>query len=234
LPKEAFDQSVSALGPTTVPIWHPLALVTLLVLVATAGHFLPGTSSAFPARGERIVNAYVPMLLVNWGLLLYVCRVGRPRFAFAELTGIRGYTAVRLATDVALAVLTAAGLMGGEMAWELAFGDARSSAVDALLPSTFLERIVWCVVAVSVGIAEEVVYRGYLLRELSHWTKSRSLGLLAQAVLFALAHGEQGLGAMARFFVYAVGLGALALARRSLVPGMLAHAAIDLLAGLTH
>jgi hypothetical protein len=39
---------------------------------------------------------------------------------------------------------------------------------------------------------------------------------------------------MARFFVYAVGLGALALGRRSLVPGILAHAGLDLFAGLSH
>lgn len=234
LPDDAIDQPRRTAGANAVPVWHPLALVALIVSVAVAGRLLPANAHELHGRGEPIAGAYVPMLLVNWGLLLYVCRVGRPRFAFAELAGLRAYTPRRAVGDAALALLVAACLFGGETAWEIGFGSPGSSATDALLPSTLVERIVWCAVAVSVGISEELVYRGYLATELARVTTSPLAGLLGQALLFAVAHAEQGGTTMLRFFVYAVGLGVLAIKRGSLVPGMLAHAGIDLYAGLSH
>jgi uncharacterized protein len=176
----------------------------------------------------------VPFLLTSWGLLLYVCRVGRRRFAFTELVSTGAYTPSRAFMDLVLACCVAAVLIGSEVVWHAVFGGARNPAAQASLPTTPLEHAVWCVVAVSAGISEEVVYRGYLTTELTRFTASRAGGVLGQALLFALAHGEQGGGAMLRFFFYAVGLGVLALARRSLVPGILAHVGLDLVAGLSH
>jgi len=128
----------------------------------------------------------------------------------------------------------AVALVLGELGWQSAAGGARNAHVDALLPVTSAERAVWCAVALSTAFSEEVVYRGYLARELTRLSGRPAVGLVGQAVLFALAHGEQGSGAMLRFFVYAVGLAIVATARRSLVPGILGHASVNLLAGLTH
>lgn len=222
--------------PNAVPAWHPAALVTLILLVSATGALLSAPPTAPPMHGTRIGQAYVPLLLVNWGFLLYVCRIGRPRWAFSELAGLRAYTPFtpsRVVRDVALAVVAAAALIGGELAWQLVFGMTRNAAASAMLPQTSLERAVWCAVAVSAGVSEELVYRGYLVAELERWTASPLAAVLGQALLFSLAHGQQGMGAMLRFFAYAAGLGALALARRSLVPGILAHVGVDLVAGLS-
>ena len=234
LPTDATNEPRSALGGGAVPAWHPLALISLILLVSVTGFVLSPHAPSVHAPPHRILGAYVPLLLVSWGLLLYVCRVGRPRFEFAELAGLHAYDSLRACGDAALALLAASFLVGGEVLWEGAFGAVRSEAAEALLPSTALERVVWCAVAVSVGISEEIVYRGYLARELGRWLASPLAGIFGQALLFALAHGEQGPATMLRFFVYASGLGALAFKRRSLVPGMLAHAGVDLLAGLSH
>jgi membrane protease YdiL (CAAX protease family) len=230
------DRGVGAARAALVPVWHPAALVALMLLVSAVGGVLSAQQHALPAPrgGSLVVRAYVPLLLVSWGLLLYVCRVGRSRFVFAELVASGAYTPRRALGDVALSCLAASMLIGGEVAWQAAFGAARNAAAEALLPSTALERVVWCAVALSAALSEEIVYRGYLATELTRWTASRAAGVLGQAALFALAHGEQGGGAMLRFFVYASGLCVLARARRSLVPGILAHAGVDLLAGLGH
>jgi len=218
-----------------VPAWHPAALIALMLLVSATGSLLSARHSALQvAHGSLILRAYVPLLLVNWGLLVYVCRAGRARFVFSELVRSGAYTPSRALTDVALACCAASLLLGGEILWQWAFGSVRNAAAEALLPSTFLERAVWCLVALSAGVSEELVYRGYLSTELTRFTASRAGGVFGQALLFALAHGEQGGAAMLRFFVYAVGLGVLARARRSLVPGMLAHVGLDLMAGLAH
>lgn len=228
------DDRANVGRPSAVPAWHPLALVGLVLLVSSTGILLSASHHEVAGvPGPRIVGAYVPMLFVSWGLLLYVCRVGRARFEFTELAGLRAYTPARAAGDVALALTAALVILGGEALWHAAFENARSAAVELLLPSTPAERAVWCVVAVSVGVSEEVVYRGYLATELARFTSSSSAGVLGQALLFAFAHADQGAGTALRFFCYAAGLGALARVRRSLMPGILAHVGLDLLAGLT-
>ena len=226
------DRGARALELDAVPGWHPALLVALMLSVDAAGSVLAARHHELRGQGPLVVRAYLPLLCVNWGLLLYVCRVGRARSAFVELMGPSAFRASRALTDLALAVVTALALMGGEAAWQLAFGNARNAAAGALLPTTSAERAVWCAVAVSVGVSEEVVYRGYLTTELARFTGSAVAGVVGQALLFAFAHGEQGAAAVTRFFVYALGLGALARARRSLLPGILAHVAVDLVAGL--
>jgi membrane protease YdiL (CAAX protease family) len=228
-------REVRAAAPNTVPAWHPAALIALMLLVAATGSVLSARHAELPPPHRSLVlGAYVPLLLVNWGLVLYACRVGRPRSAFTELAGTAGYTLRRACVDVALACCVAAVLLGGEAAWQLAFGAGRNAAAEALLPVTAPERAAWCLVAVSVGVSEELVYRGYLVDELTRASGSRVAAVLGQALLFGLAHADQGSSAVLRFFCYAVGLAVLALTRRSLVPGMIAHVAVDLLAGLSH
>jgi membrane protease YdiL (CAAX protease family) len=218
-----------------VPAWHPLALVALMLSVATVGLISLGTGPRDASLdASRIIDAYLPMLAVSWGLFLYVCRVGRSRSAFVELAGLEGYSVRRALGDGVLALLVAIALVLGELAWQVAFGGTRSARVDALLPVTASERAAWCVVALSAALTEEVVYRGYLRRELGRLLGGPAFGVVGQAVLFALAHGEQGCGAMLRYFAYAIGLAVLAQRRGSLVPGMLGHAAVDLAAGLAH
>lgn len=216
------------------PLWHTFGLVALLVVVAAVGT-LSSLGQAVPAiPHSRIVAGYLPLLVVNGSLALYVARLGRGRNALGELVGRRWDTARRALVDAALALLTAALILLTEYAWAALFGAPDRAWSNALLPTTALERAVWVVVAVSVGTSEELVYRGYLERELGALARSRALGLVAQGALFAIAHGQQGAGAVARAFLYGIGFGVLASARKSLVPGMMAHVGLDVAAGLVH
>lgn len=216
------------------PLWHTFGLVALLLAVATVGT-LSSLGRAVPALpASRILEGYLPLLVVNGSLALYVARLGRGRNALGELVGRRWDTAGRALLDAAFALLIAALIVLTEHAWAARFGAPDRAWSNALLPTTLLERTVWVVVAVTVGTSEELVYRGYLQRELGALARSQALGLVAQAALFAIAHGQQGAGAVARSFVYGIGFGVLATARKSLVPGMLAHVGLDVAAGLVH
>lgn len=63
----------------------------------------------------------------------------------------------------------------------------------AFLPTTARERWLFAAVALSAGICEEVVYRGWLLFALHReFALAGSTALLAAAVLFGLAHSYQG------------------------------------------
>ena len=82
------------------------------------------------------------------------------------------------------------------------------------------------------ALCEEIVFRGYLQRQFAVLTGRPGVALVLQALLFGITHGEQGVGAVARVFAYGIGFGAIALWRRSLLPGVLCHVWTDLASGL--
>lgn len=51
----------------------------------------------------------------------------------------------------------------------------------------------WIVMALSAGFCEELIFRGYLQRQISDLTDSAVAAVLLQALLFGLAHGYQGI-----------------------------------------
>ena len=225
-------QSEAHVPEPVAPSWHTGALITLMVAVATTGWVLErsGVGARMPAETGRIAGVYLPMLLVQWGLFLYVTRVGRGRHALRTLLGPRWGRPEGIVGDLSWALVLGLLVEASELAlghW----GMARSEELRTFLPRSALERLVWPLVALSAGTCEEVVYRGYLQTQLLAFTRRPWLAIGLQAVLFGLAHGEQGLPTVARFGLYGVALGALARRRGSLLPGMVGHVAIDLLGG---
>src|SRR5439155_18386656 len=150
--------------------------------------------------------------------------------ALVELVGRVPESVRAMSVDVLLAAIVFVAIDGSEALFARA-GVAPSAAVIAMLPHRFGERAAWALVAASVGLSEEVVYRGYLQTQLAAW-RGATLGIILQAALFGVAHGQQGLATAARFAVYGLLLGALARWRRSRVPGILAHVTIDIVSGL--
>jgi membrane protease YdiL (CAAX protease family) len=221
--------------PLVAPMWHTGALVALIVAVAVVGSILTalgGQGAASAAAGPRWLTGYLPMIVVQIGLAVYVTRVARPPGTARAMVG-RSSPGVRgRAADVAVAAAGAAAIVGIELAWSALTHSGANQRVLAALPHTLLERAAWVLVAVVVGVSEELVYRGYLQRQLAAFTRSDALGWALQAALFGVAHLEQGGAAAARVAVYGLVLGATVRARRSLVPAMLAHVAIDLASGL--
>jgi membrane protease YdiL (CAAX protease family) len=214
---------------------HTALLVALIVAVASTGAVALRPTSAVAGASTTaspIVHVYLPGLLVGWGLVLYVSRVGRARSALAFLIGRGWSTVARACGDLALAGLGWLIIEASELAFARIGRVDTSDAVRAMLPSTALERCIWVAFAVSAGFCEEVVYRGYLEKQLAAFTRRPAWGVALQAVLFGLAHLEQGPATAARLAVYAVGLGVLAYARRSLWPGIVCHVAIDVTSGL--
>lgn len=221
------------------PRWHTVALIALIVSVAVAGTLLrpaAGAADAVPAApmtpAMRVLAIYLPMLLVQWGLVVYVARVGRPRSALGSLLG-RGWTPPRRAlANVALGLVMWGVILAVEVAWRRVRAVETAPSVTSILPQAWLERGAWAVVATSVGFCEEVVYRGYLQTQLTAFTGSWLAAVLIQAALFGVAHGEQGLDAALRIALYGVLFGLLARWQRSLWPGIVGHAWTDLASGL--
>jgi membrane protease YdiL (CAAX protease family) len=102
-----------------------------------------------------------------------------------------------------------------------------------LLPHGVPESVLWVFVSVTAGACEEIVFRGYLQRQLAALTGSVTAGILLQAIAFGISHGYQGLAPMAITGSYGLVLGILAWWRGNIRASALAHAATDIVGGLT-
>jgi membrane protease YdiL (CAAX protease family) len=107
-----------------------------------------------------------------------------------------------------------------------------SPTVQAMLPTGWLESTLWVGLSITAGICEEAIYRGYIQRQLIAFTTSVPAGIALSAIAFGLAHSYQGPIGAARIAIGALMLGVLAYWRKSVRPGMMAHAFGDAFAGV--
>ena len=239
MPSEDLEPESGRTSATLAPPWHTFALVALILTVALAGSLLGlahsgggGQAAQNTPPVSRIFLQYLPLIVVNLGLVVYTTQLFRSGNALPALLG-KGWSSPRRAVlDLALAVGCGALICVLEFSYQQSFGVGHNAAVAKMLPSTEAERLTWLFVAGSVGFCEELVYRGYLQIQLSAFSGSAAVGIVLQAVLFGIAHLEQGLAPACRAAGYGLALGVLARVRRSLLPGILCHVGIDLASSL--
>jgi hypothetical protein len=100
--------------------------------------------------------------------------------------------------------------------------------LQAMLPHSTIERALWAAFAVTAGVCEEVVYRGYLLRQFQALTGSTFVALVLQALCYSFVHVILPLQMVAGVMVLGLLLGGLAVWQKSLVPGMILHVGVGL------
>jgi len=224
----------SSFAPPLASLAHTSALVGVILAVAITGTLLqhvgvapvPANSHGQPSTSP-IFQQYLPLLLVNGLLVLYVARLFRPHNALPQLLGQNWRSPSDALTDLLYAAAAFVLILALETLTRPLFA-GRNAAVSALLPSTEAERLTWLLVASTVGFSEEVVYRGYLQTQLSAFTRSPAAGLMLQGVLFGVAHLEQGVGPAFRIGIYGLILGLLARHRNRLLASIASHIGLDL------
>ena len=105
----------------------------------------------------------------------------------------------------------------------------RSGHLLALVPHTTAEYRWFVGLSITAGICEELLYRGFLVWALQHWV---GLGWAAavSVIVFGAAHCYQGKDVV-RPTVGGVVLQGTALLTRSILPGILVHAMLDVMSG---
>jgi membrane protease YdiL (CAAX protease family) len=216
------------------PVRHTVILVAILLAIAAYGvygqHMAARTSTA--ARGPTLL-LYLTLLVAEWALVRYVM-VGLRKGAtpFRELLGRRWAGWKDVLRDVAIAIAVfAVWTLGSSFVDQLTKAQT-PKAVENMLPRGPAEIAVWILLSLSAGFCEEVVYRGYLQRQLQALTGSALAAVALQAVIFGISHGYQGVRNVLFITVYGALFGALAHWRRSLKPGMILHAWTDIFGGL--
>jgi hypothetical protein len=240
-------------GSTTpiAPVWHTVVLVAGILLLSLAG------AKQFSGEHEAHVNrlqTYATTLatefvMVGWIYLGMRLRKIPFRLIFGNVSGSR---------SLGIDVLVAAGFWISSLA-ALATINATWLITDALIhhrplmnngkldpsqektvhtlaglaPSNMSEIAAWILLCVMAGISEEIVFRGYLQRQFTAWGRGAlAMGVVFSALMFGCAHGYQGVHYMILLSIYGALFSVLAIFRRNIRAGMMAHAWQDIIAGL--
>jgi membrane protease YdiL (CAAX protease family) len=213
---------------------HTIILCAILIAIAAVGFLslqrAPSQSGAGAVSGAGL---YQPLLAAEWGLFFYV-RMGLRRRGktIRGLISARPLTPGAIAVDLGLGALMLGAFLAASCAFDLAFGAASQAGVEPLLVRHAADIPLWILLALSAGLVEELTFRGYLQRQFGALLGNRWLGALAQAILFGVTHGYQGTALVLKIALLGMMFGALALCRRSLIPGIVAHASVDVIGGL--
>jgi membrane protease YdiL (CAAX protease family) len=180
-------------------------------------------------------RVYLQTLSVEWLVAAAVAAVMLYSGRSLDALGLRVPHGWRLWTGAALptAYAVLVSLQGRALAAKptaLAKLRERLKPLRGLIPHTPGEYRLFNPLAVTAGICEELLYRGYLVWVLQHWLPLW-VAAGASMVLFGFAHVYQGAKYGLRAFGGGVVMGVLALVTRSLLPGMVLHALIDLAGG---
>ncbi len=215
------------------PWWHTILVFAPIAAASLASGYQHGYPNAnLPGLNPRL-SSYLTVLVVEWLPVALIWRALRSRgLPLATLIGGRWPNARAFLRDLGLGVaLLAVAALVIDPLGALLGAKALEGTLTHSIPQTPLELAVFLVLALSAGFCEELVFRGYLMRQLSAWTGSRTAGLLLQGIVFGLGHGYYR-WVMVAIMVLAWLLGLLARWRRSLLPGMLFHAVQDSLGGV--
>lgn len=194
----------------------------------------------------RKIGYYKTLCLWLWAATIAACILVGFRSIFTtapmaeEATWLFRNIWIRYVVLMAICVLAAFVLLPYVIvAWKRVAGKPRRYASADLLkkmsyaylfPATVRERRWWVVVALTAGICEEVLFRGFVLRYLhtAPWRLSLTVALLISAVTFGLQHLYQGIGGSAGAAAVGALFGLLFLLTGSLVFPIVLHAAMDL------
>ena len=214
------------------PWWHT-ALIVLLVAGTSLLNSRRAHLSVLAAHHSRryltgIAAEWILFLLVWWGLRM-------KRVPLREILGFRrglrawgeDFAAAGVFWIVSLLVLACIGVLA-----QLLHLGTSQKVLAAMAPRTAQEMLLWIALSCSAGIAEEFAFRGYLLHQFAAPAHALWLGVVASSLIFGIAHAYEGAAGMIAIGVYGALFCGLAILRRTLRPGMIAHAWHDIFSGV--
>jgi membrane protease YdiL (CAAX protease family) len=214
------------------PVWHTAVLVAVLLVGSVSG-----AGGHRMLRGSKLPQ-YIWGMTWEWILAGFVWLGIRKRYKLRDIIGGRWDSFGDFFRDVAIAagfwLVAALVLAGGAKLLHLDNAqkfDTMRRQLGFLIPSTRIELAFWFLLSATAGFCEEFIFRGYLQLQFAMLTRSMFLGALLSAAIFGASHGYEGGARMLLIGFFGLMFGMLAWWRRSLRPGMIAHAWHDTLSG---
>ena len=231
---DAPPEAIPAPPPATsavAPWWHTALLVALLggssVLNARQAHRGGMAAHHLPVYGTGIAAEWVLFLLAWWGL-----RMGR--VPLREVIGFRrgwsalgeDFAAAGVFWIVAFLVLACISLLLRPLHLS-----TPQKTLAALAPQNATEMLLWIALSLSAGFVEELVFRGYFLRQFASPVRALWLGVVGSSLVFGMSHAYEGAAGMIVIALFGALFCGVAILRNSLRPGMIAHAWHDIFSG---
>jgi uncharacterized protein len=110
--------------------------------------------------------------------------------------------------------------------------DFMQALAERILPQSRLELLAFLALAVTAGLCEEFLYRGFAMAALTRAGLPPWGVVLLSSVLFGLAHLYQGRGGLVSTLVIGTVFGTARIAYDGMVPVMFWHFAVDAAAGV--
>ena len=147
------------------------------------------------------------------------------RTTWQELVGVKWSRWQAIVGDlgIALASLVAIAVIGNLSNAALGPFQHDSAAFRSMVAQNTVEALAFLLLALSAGFVEEFVFRGYIQRQCQALCGSTVVACILQLSIFTLGHLYQGWSRLMPVFLIGLVLTVVALWRKSLVPGMIAH-----------
>lgn len=216
---------------SVAPPWH----TGVLLVIVFGFSFASAHAGSLTPLGPNIGRAlgYIVVIIFEWAVVAFIWfGASRRGIRISDLVGGSWAHPIHILRDIAIAVtflIVSAGVLSG---LDYFLKTAPNQAIRNLLPQGPIEVILFLATSLTAGFCEELIYRGYLQRQFTALTHAVAGGIVLQATVFALSHGYQGWRFVLLIAVLATMLGVLAHWRRSLRPGMIAHALQDGVTGI--
>lgn len=229
---EPFSSPSDPLGLTrqVAPWWHTGLFIAFIV-----GLSIVGAVATKPKNyAVHHVPSYLFIILQEWLMLAFVWWGLRMRkVPLSVLLGERHRGWRGFGRDVAYAAVFWIGslfVLGvvGLILEKLHVGSPKAPMnVINLAPQNLLQYVLWGCICISAGICEELLFRGYLLRQFSSLGGKIWVGVVVSSLIFGCAHGYEGLANMIRIFIFGILFCMLLLKTKSIRPGIIGHAWFD-------
>jgi uncharacterized protein len=229
-PMNTAQDSARASHSAVAPAWHTVVVIAALLGISVLGA-IKGMMPGMGAHGR--VPRYVVIMVFEWALVAFIWKMRSPRVRMSELIGGRWERNIQILRDLGIAVafmlVCGFGLLSG-LGYLLKASP--NAAFRNMLPHGPVEIAFYLMLTATAGFCEEVIFRGYLQRQFTVLTRSVAGGIVLQGIVFGASHGYQGWKFMVLISLYGITFGLLAVWRRSLRPGIIAHFLQDAVGGL--
>ncbi len=236
------------------PVWHTAVLIAgIVALSVQSAHDIGGLQHPINRLQTYLFTAGNELLMLAW--IYFGLRLKKMPLRALIGSNAGGLRTVALDLGVAAVFwISALMILGGiGVTWEIIdaavahrplFPAGNQLTPDPtqqqtihtlaqLAPANAGEVLAWIVLCSIAGIAEEIIFRGYLQRQFAAWSHGTAIiGVALSALLFGAAHGYQGARNMVLLAVFGALFSALSLWRRGLRPGIFTHGWHDLIAGI--
>lgn len=210
-------------------------LLIVLVIIMPGYSYYNGTRIAggtMPDRSVSYARTIASWWLIALAMLFAWLRFGRPASAlgFTVEPDTRALCGIILCV-LALALFAAQESIVSRLSPEkLAALGGRLGATAAILPRTPLEYRWFIAVAITVGVCEELLYRGYLYAVAIPYATTFG-AILGSGLVFGLGHLYQGAAGVFKTSAVGIILGIVYVATGSLLWPILLHVLIDIAGG---